>query len=78
MLNFYTRRFILSKEKINCFKAKKGLSDNARDIQIKALQTGFENGLERVEKEETARLKTCSGKDFEITIVEKYAIPTIL
>ncbi|PAV76983.1 hypothetical protein WR25_20892 [Diploscapter pachys] len=37
--------------------AKKGLSDDVKDIQIKALQTGFENGLERMEKEEAARLK---------------------
>ena len=42
VLNFYTRRFVLSKEKMNCFQAKKGLSDDAKDIQIKALQTGFE------------------------------------
>ena len=37
MLNFYTRRFVLFKEKMNCFQAKKGLSDDAKNIQIKAL-----------------------------------------
>ena len=50
MLNFYTRIFVLSKEQINCFQAKKGLSDDAKDIQIKTLQTGFEELLEYCEK----------------------------
>ena len=50
MLNFYTRKFVLSNEKINCFQAKKGLSDDEKDIQIKALQTGFEKMIEYREK----------------------------
>ena len=50
MLSFYTRKFVLFKEEINCFQAKKGLSDDAKDIQSKALQTGFEKMLEYCEK----------------------------
>ena len=46
MLNFYTRKFVLFKEKMNCFQAKKGLSDDAKDIQIKALQTGLGKMIE--------------------------------
>ena len=68
MLNFYTRRFVLSKEKINCFQTKKGSSDDAKDIQSKALQNELENGLERMEKEEAARLNTAvQVRKFEIT-----------
>ncbi|PAV70031.1 hypothetical protein WR25_06528 [Diploscapter pachys] len=37
---------------MNCFQARKGLSDYAKDIQIKALQTGFEKILEYCEKAE--------------------------
>ncbi|PAV88585.1 hypothetical protein WR25_20216 [Diploscapter pachys] len=36
----------------NRIKAKKGLSDDAKDIQIKALQTGFEKMIEYCEKTE--------------------------
>ena len=50
MLNFYTRKFVLSKEKINCFQAKKGLSDDVKDIQSKALQTGLEKMIKYREK----------------------------
>ena len=50
MLNFYTRKFVLSKEEMNCFQAKKELSDDAKGIQSKALQTGFEKMIQYCEK----------------------------
>ncbi|PAV82320.1 hypothetical protein WR25_26917 [Diploscapter pachys] len=42
----------LMSEYSNRIKAKKGLSDDAKDIQIKALQTGFEKMIEYCEKAE--------------------------